>query len=104
MRAIWTGAITFGLINIPVKLFSAIHDSSLDLDMLDSHDLSNIKFKRVNENTGKEVPYNNIVKGYLYHDKYVVLDPDDFISADAKKTKSIEILNFVKEIEIDPIY
>jgi len=55
MRSIWTGAISFGLINIPVKMFSAVQDSSLDLDMLDSHDLSNIKFKRVNENTGKEV-------------------------------------------------
>lgn len=104
MRSLWTGAITFGLINIPVKLFSAVKESSLDLDMLDSHDHSNIKFKRVNENTGKEVPYQNIVKGYLYHDKYVVLEPEDFISADAKKTQTIEILNFVDVNEIDPLY
>ena len=104
MRPIWTGAISFGLINIPVKLFPAVQESSLDLDMLDKKDLGNIKFKRVNENTGKEVPYNNIVKGYLYHDKYVVLDQADFDSADAKKTNTIEILNFVLEEEIESIY
>ena len=64
MRSIWTGSISFGLINIPVKIFPAVQESSLDLDMLDSRDHSNIKFKRVNENTGKEVAYQDIVKGY----------------------------------------
>ena len=63
MRAIWTGSLGFGLVNIPIKLFSAVQDSTLDLDMLDSKDHSNIKFKRVNEKTGKEVPWENIVKG-----------------------------------------
>jgi DNA end-binding protein Ku len=104
MRAIWTGSISFGLVNIPVSIFPAVHDSSLDLDMLDARDHANIRFKRVNENTGKEVPYNNIVKAYSYHDKYVVLEPEDFKSADAKKTQTIEIENFVKESEIDSIY
>jgi DNA end-binding protein Ku len=104
MRSIWTGAISFGLINIPVKLFSAIESSSLNLDMLDSRDHANIKFKRVNEKTGKEVPYENIVKGYNVDDHYVILEKSDFENADAKKTKTIEILNFVKESEIDSIY
>ena len=63
MRAIWTGAIGFGLVNIPIKLYSATENASLDLDMLDRKDLSNIKFKRVNEQTGKEVKWDNIVKG-----------------------------------------
>ena len=103
-RSIWTGAISFGLINIPIKLYSAVKDSSLDLDMLDSHDHSNIKFKRVNVNTGKEVPYDDIVRGYKVNDEYVVLEPEDFENADAKKTKTIEVLNFVKESEIDSIY
>ncbi|MGQ0828189.1 MAG: non-homologous end joining protein Ku [Bacteroidota bacterium] len=103
-RSIWTGAISFGLINIPVKLYSAIQDSRLNLDMLDSKDHSNIKFKRVNENTGKEVQYNDIVKGYKVDDEYVILEKEDFENADAKKTKSIEILNFVKEKEIESIY
>jgi DNA end-binding protein Ku len=103
-HAIWSGAISFGLVNIPVKIYSATQESSLDLDMLDPHDMSNIKFKRVNENTGKEVPYNKIVKGYKYHDKYVVLEKEDFQRADAEKTKTINIENFVSEDEIDSIY
>lgn len=105
MNSIWTGSISFGLINIPVKIFSAVKDSSLDLDMLDSKDHSNIKFKRVNENTGKEVGYQNIVKGYKVNDNnYVILEDADFEAADAVKTKTIEIINFVDESEIDSIY
>lgn len=104
MRSLWTGSISFGLINIPVKLFSAVQDSSLDLDMLDGRDHANIKFKRINENTGKEVNYNDIVKGYNYNGEYVILSDKDFENADAKKTKNIEILHFVKEADIDSIY
>ena len=104
MRSIWTGSISFGLINIPIKLFSAVQESSLDLDMLDSKDHSNIKFKRVNESTGKEVAYENIVKGYKMDSGYVVLEDEDFEAADAVKTKMIEIINFVDEQEIDSLY
>lgn len=104
MRSIWTGSISFGLINIPVKLFSAVQDSALDMDMLDKKDHANIKFKRVNETTGKEVALADIVKGYRIDDKYVILEPEDFIAADAEKTKTIEILNFANEKEIDSIY
>ncbi|MEO6304421.1 MAG: Ku protein, partial [Bacteroidia bacterium] len=74
MRPIWTGAIGFGLVNIPVKLYSATESSTLDLDMLDKKDHSNIRFMRVNEKTGKEVQWANIVKGFkLPNDDYVVL-------------------------------
>ena len=104
MRPIWTGSISFGLINIPIKIFSAVQESSLDLDMLDSKDHSNIKFKRVNENTGKEVAYADIVKGYKLNDDYVILEDADFEAADALKTKTIEIINFADEAEIDSIY
>lgn len=104
MRSIWKGSINFGLINIPVKLFSAVQESSLDLDMLDSKDHSNIKFKRVNESTGKEVSNENIVKGYKTDRGYVILEDEDFEAADAVKTKTIEILNFVGEQEIDSLY
>lgn len=104
MRSIWTGTISFGLINIPVKLFSAVQDSSLDMDMLDAKDHANIKFKRVNEDTGKEVALADIVKGYKIDDKYVILEAEDFIAADAEKTKTIEILNFTSEKEIDSLY
>lgn len=104
MQAIWTGSISFGLIDIPVKLFSAVQESSLDLDMLDSNDHSNIKFKRVNETTGKEVAYADIAKGYKLDSGYVILEAEDFEAADAVKTKMIEIINFVDELEIDSLY
>ncbi len=104
MRAIWTGSIGFGLINIPVKLFSAVQDSTLDLDMLDKKDHSNIKFKRVNEKTGKEVMWENIVRGYYINDRYVVLDKSDFEKVSPEKTKHIDIKHFVDEAEIDSMY
>jgi DNA end-binding protein Ku len=104
MRAIWSGAIGFGLVNIPVKLYSAVQGSELDLDMLDKKDHANIKFQRVNANTGKVVPWENIVRGYKVADRYVVLDPDDFVKASPEKTKIIEITEFVDETEIDSMY
>lgn len=104
MRPIWTGAIGFGLVNIPVKLYSATQSSNLDLDMLDKKDHSNIRFMRVNEKTGKEVPWGNIVKGYKIDNNYVILEDKDFEAASAKKTKTIEISDFVKEDEISSMY
>lgn len=104
MRPLWTGAIGFGLVNIPVKLCSATEASSLDLDMLDKKDHSNIKFKRVNENTGKEVKWENIVKGYKVEDKYVILEDKDFERANAVKTQLIEIKEFVDADEINTAY
>ncbi|MDB5201161.1 MAG: Ku protein [Ferruginibacter sp.] len=104
MKAIWTGSIGFGLVNIPVKMYSAVEESSLGLDMLDKKDHANIKYKRVNEHTGKEVAWENIVKGYLVNEKYVVVDKEDFEKASPEKTKHIEITQFVKETEIDSTY
>lgn len=104
MRPIWTGAIGFGLVNIPVKLYSATESSNLNLDMLDKKDHSHIKYLRINEKTGKEVTWANIVKGYKLDDEYVVLDEKDFEAASAKKTKTIEISDFVKEEEISSLY
>ena len=104
MRPLWTGSIGFGLVNIPVKLYSATESSNLDLDMLDKKDFSNIKFMRVNEKTGKEVTWENIVKGYMMNDKYVVLDDKDFEKANAVKTKLIEINDFVDADEINSVY
>ncbi len=104
MKAIWSGSIGFGLVNIPVKLFSAIQDSRLELDMLDSKTHAPIRYKRVNENTGKEVPWEQIRKGFLYNDNYVILENEDFEAASPKKSKIIEIEAFVNEEEIDDIY
>lgn len=104
MRSIWTGAIAFGLVNIPVKMYSATESSTLDLDMLDKKDLSRIKYMRVNEHTGKEVPWENIIRGYKYQGEYITLFDRDFEMASAKKTKTIEITDFVKEEEISSLY
>jgi len=104
MRAIWSGAIGFGLVNIPVKLYSAVQQSELDLDMLDKKDHANIKFQRVNANTGKVVAWENIVKGYKIDDRYVVLSDEDFEKASPEKNKLITIEEFVNEKEIDTVY
>ena len=104
MRAIWTGAIGFGLVNIPVRIYSATQGSELDLDMLDKKDHSNIKYQRVNATTGKVVPWENIARGYKVDGKYVVLTDEDFKKASPEKNKIIEISEFVEETEIDSIY
>ena len=104
MKSIWNGAIGFGLVNIPIKLYSASESSSLDLDMLDKRDLSNIKFKRVNEKSGKEVEWENIVKGYKLEDRYIILEDEDFEAASPEKNKMFSIEQFVKEEEIDSVY
>jgi len=85
MRSIWKGSIGFGLVSIPIKLYSAVQTSSLDLDMLDSRDHAHIKFQRVNENTKKEVPYDKIVKAYKYDDDYVIVEEADFEAAAPEK-------------------
>ena len=104
MKAIWSGSIGFGLVNIPIKIFSAIESSDINLDMLDKKDFSNIRFKRVNEQTGKEVAWENIVKGYKMDDKYIVVTDEDFAKASPEKSKTIEISAFVNEKDIDNIY
>src|SRR6476661_3250056 len=103
MRSIWKGSIGFGLVNIPIKLYSAVENSSLGLDMLDSRDQSRIRYKRINEKTRKEVPYDKIVKVYLMNDQYVILEDQDFADASPQKTKTIEIENFVEIAEVNPM-
>ena len=100
MRSVWNGSIGFGLVSIPVKLYSASEERGLDLDMLDSNDHANIKYKRVNEKTGKEVKWKDIVKGYKLGENYVVLSDEDFENANAKKSKTIDIESFVDEPEV----
>jgi len=104
MRSIWKGSIGFGLVNIPVKLYSGVQNSNLDLDMLDERDHAKIKFQRVNADTHKEVPFEKIVKGYLLKDNYVILDSHDFEEAAPEKNKIIELENFVDIEGINPIY
>lgn len=104
MRSIWKGSIGFGLVSIPIKLYSAVQTSSLDLDMLDSRDHAHIKFQRVNENTKKEVPYDKIVKGYKFDDDYVIVEDADFEAAAPEKSKVIEIESFVDIASVNPMY
>lgn len=104
MRAIWKGSVGFGLVNIPVKLYSATQQSSLDLDMVDRRDMGKVRFKRINENTGAELTMENIGKAYMYNGSYILLEDEDFEAAMPEKSKVITINNFVKEEEINTIY
>lgn len=104
MRAVWSGNIGFGLVNIPVKLYSATQSSRLDLDMLDRKDRARIRYRRVNEETGREVPWDEIVKAYYYKDRYILLEEADLEEASPEKNKMIAIQEFVDEKEIDGIY
>ncbi len=104
-RAIWSGAISFGLVNIPVKLFSAVSRKTVRFHQLDSETGSRIQQKRVNPKTGEEVPYEKLVKGYeLSPDRYVVIRPEELEAIEPKKTRTIEISDFVEMDQIDPIY
>jgi DNA end-binding protein Ku len=104
MKSIWKGSIGFGLVNIPIKLYSAVQSSTLSMDMLDSRDHARIRYQRINENTRKEVPYDKIVKGYKLEDDYVILEDQDFADASPEKSKTVEIENFVKLTDINPMY
>jgi DNA end-binding protein Ku len=105
MRSIWSGSISFGLVNIPVKLYSGSESHTLDLDMLRKGDLCPIKYLRVCENDQKEVNYQEIVKGYEYSDgEYIVLSDEDFENANVEQTSAIDITDFIQEEEIDSRY
>ena len=105
MRSMWTGAISFGLVNIPVKLYSASQSHSLNLDMLHSKDLSPIRYARVCREDGKEIPWDEIVKGYEYQkDDYIVLTKDDFAKADPGRQETLDIVAFAKQEEVSPVY
>ena len=104
-RSIWTGAISFGLVTVPVKLYSAVSRKTVRFHQLNKDTGVRIQQKRVDPTTGEEVPYEDIVKGYeLTPDRYVVIEPGELEALDPKKTKSIEIEDFVALDEIDPIY
>jgi DNA end-binding protein Ku len=104
MRSIWKGSIGFGLVSIPIKLYSAVQTNSIDFDMLDGRDHARIRFQRVNENTKKEVPYDKIVKGFKMNDDYVIMDEQDFADAAPEKSKTIEIEAFVDIDEVNPMF
>jgi len=104
-RPIWTGSIDFGLVNIPIKLYSAEASSRPDFDLLDKRDFSRVRYRRVNEKTGREVPWDQIIKGYEYEKgEYVAVSEKDFVEANVEATQSIEIMDFVDAADISPLY
>jgi len=105
MRSLWRGAISFGLVNIPVRLYKASRERELKFKLLHKKDLSEIRYARICKADGKEVPWEEIVKGYKWKDgDYVVLADEDFKKANLKKTQSIDIIDFTNEDQIDAIY
>jgi DNA end-binding protein Ku len=104
-RSMWKGAISFGLVHIPVELYPATSEHSLDLHMLDRRDFAPIGFKRYNKNTGKEVSWDDIIKGYEYAtDEYVVLSDEDLRRANPEATQTIDILAFVDAAQVPLLY
>ena len=104
MRPIWTGAIGFGLVNIPVRLYGATDESTIPFVSLDKHDHARIRYKKVNEQTGKEVAFGDIIKGYEMGKELVIVDEEDFKKATPEKYDHLAIVQFVKEAEIDARY
>ncbi|MDQ6769151.1 MAG: Ku protein [Gemmatimonadota bacterium] len=105
MAAIWKGSLTFGLVNIPVELKTAVRADHISFRLLHEEDLSPVKYERVSQADGEPVPWNEIVKGYEYEKgKFVVLTDADFKTAALEQSKTIDILDFVKQDEIDPRY
>src|SRR3954470_13082285 len=104
-RSIWSGAISFGLVNVPVKLYSAVSRKTVRFNQLNSETGNRIQQKRIDPTTGEEVSYDQIVKGYeLTKDRYVVITPEELDALDPEKTRTIDIEDFVDIAEIDPVF
>jgi DNA end-binding protein Ku len=104
-RSIWSGAISFGLVNVPIKLYSAVSRKTVRFHQLNERTGNRIQQKRVDPSTGEEVAYDDIVKGYeLTKDSYVVIRPDELEALDPEKSRTIDIEDFVDLADIDPVY
>src|SRR5205085_10861938 len=104
-RSIWSGAISFGLVNVPVKLYSAVSKKTVRFNQLNGSTGNRIQQKRVDPETGEEVAFDDIVKGYeLTKDRYVVLTPEELDALDPERTRTIDIEDFVALDEIDPVF
>src|SRR5204863_374892 len=104
-RSIWSGAISFGLVNVPVKLYSAVSRKTVRFNQLNAETGNRIQQKRVDPDTGEEVSYDQIVKGFeLTKDRYVVITPDELDALDPERTRTVDIEDFVDLADIDPIY
>ncbi len=105
MRSLWKGSLSFGLVNIPIRLYTGSREKELDFVMLHKTDMGPIRYARICKTEDKEVPWKDIVKGFEYKKgEYIVLTEEDFKKASLKKTETIEILSFVNEDEVDPVF
>jgi DNA end-binding protein Ku len=105
MKTMWRGAISFGLVSIPVRVYTATEEKTLRFNQLHEKDHGRIKYQRTCAKCGQEVPYDEIVKGYEYEkDRYVILTDDDFDAVPVESTRTIDIAQFVDRSDIDPIY
>lgn len=105
MRTLWKGSISFGLVNIPIKVYPASQEKELKFVLLHKKDLSQVRYARICKQEEKEVPWKELVKGYEYSPgEYIVLTDDDFKKVNLGKSQTIEILHFIKEKEIDTMY
>ena len=105
MASIWKGSLSFGLVSIPVEMRTAIQEDHIAFRQLHEEDLAPIKYERVSSSSGEPVPWNEIVKGYEYEKgKFVIITDEDFKTAAVESSKTLEIVDFVKEDEIDPRY
>jgi DNA end-binding protein Ku len=105
MRPIWKGSISFGLVNVPITLYPATEREELKFRLLRASDLSPVNYQRVAEADGKEVPWEQIVKGYEYEkDKFIVLKEEDFKRVDVEATQTVDIMDFVSLAEINPMF
>src|SRR5688572_7443811 len=105
MRTLWSGVLSFGLINIPIKLYSATAGTKISFNFLHKTDMSPIRYAKVCRKDGKELSQADLVKGYEYQEgDFVVLTDEDFKKANVHKSEAIDVLDFVKESEIDTIY
>jgi DNA end-binding protein Ku len=104
-RSIWSGAISFGLVNVPIKLYSAVSRKTVRFNQLNEKTGNRIQMKRTDPETGDEVPFDQIVKGFeLTKDRYVLITPEELDALDPERTRTIQIEDFVDQADIDPIY
>ena len=104
-RAIWSGSVSFGLVNIPVRLYSAVDDRAVKFHFLHGKDKSPVRYAKICREEEREIPYSEIVRGYEYEKgEFVVVTEEDFIRANPKKTKTIDIIDFCEEKQIDAMY
>lgn len=104
-RATWSGSVSFGLVNVPIKLYGAVREKRVRFNQIEADTGARIRYRRVSEETGEEVPYENILKGYeIAKDRYVPVTEEELEAAAPEASRTVDIVDFVDLVEIDPVY